>query len=483
MGGGREREREREIEKESKEEVPLRSLTSFTFHPLLLRQTLSQLTVPRLGYLPSVADRALDAFRNVLSPLALVNPRAASGSGAEGEGGKTSTAAEAGAGASSPSSSLPCSSSSSSSSSPAPWFSETGDPLGTPLRWHFPVGVLADAAVARKGKRGSGRGGGGGNNGGGDGRSSPSSPPWPLTIHFSRYPASVLPPWRVASIAAAEGGGGGGGEAGKRASPSSVSSLALREAFFNSLKEASCAATGTAARVLAMPGVAAERLWAAAEAGDAEAASAAVSRVLRGPGEWERGAGTGAEEAGGALPSSSGSVPLRLVVVAPAAGESLRDPHCAFETVCTSRPVAKISCRGGGGGEGGGRGKEGEARSAEEPAAAAAATTTLGQALLEALPRLQGGGPGTPSASWTLGSLSSSAESGLLLRGKGARVLIAGLEVAAAAAGAAAGAAGSSSDEGSPPLHLLAAPLPWVHARLSACDQFLYVVVRAPEPL
>jgi hypothetical protein len=343
--------------------------------------------------------------------------------------------------------------------------------------------VLADAAVARKGKRGSGRGGGGGNNGGGDGRSSPSSPPWPLTIHFSRYPASVLPPWRVASIAAAEGGGGGGGEAGKRASPSSVSSLALREAFFNSLKEASCAATGTAARVLAMPGVAAERLWAAAEAGDAEAASAAVSRVLRGPGEWERGAGTGAEEAGGALSSSSGSVPLRLVVVAPAAGESLRDPHCAFETVCTSRPVAKISCRGGGGGEGGGRGKEGEARSAEEPAAAAAATTTLGQALLEALPRLQGGGPGTPSASWTLGSLSSSAESGLLLRGKGARVLIAGLEVAAAAAGAAAGAAGSSSDEGSPPLHLLAAPLPWVHARLSACDQFLYVVVRAPEPL
>ena len=268
----------------------------------------------------------------------------------------------------------------------------------------------------------------------------------------------------------------------------SVSSLALREAFFNSLKEASCAATGSAARVLAIPGAAAERIWAAAEAGDAEAASAAVSRVLRsGEGSVEGGDEGGV---GGPLPSSSGFIPLRLAVVAPAAGESLRDPHCTFEVVCTSRPVAKSSSSGSsrGGGEDGG--KE-ETRTAATAAAATttAATATLGEALLEALPKLPGGGGGErdpDSPAWTLDP--SSLGSGLLLRGKSARVLVAGLDVAAASAAEAAAEAAeaSASAAGSlrpPPLPVLAAPLPWVHARLSACDQFLYVVVRAPEPL
>ena len=445
----------------------------------------------------------------MLSPLALLNPRAASaaGSGGAEEAVKTTTEAAAGGGASSSpaSSSLPRSSSSSSSSSPAPWFSETGDPLATPLRWHFPVGVLADAAVARRGKRGSGRRGNDDNDDDFFSSSAAdlSSSPWPLTIHFSRYPASVLPPWRVASAAAAAAAAATtGGETGKRAFPSSsassttssISSLALREAFFNSLKEAACAATGSAARVLAMPGAAAERLWAAAEAGDAEAASAAVSRALRdGSGGESEGGGDGGGE--GPLPPSSGSVPLRLAVVAPAAGESLRDPHCAFEVVCTSRPVAKSRSRGGGGGgeEGGGKEVE-ETAAAATTTAATTTTTTLGEALLEALPKLPGKGGDPESPAWTLDP--SSGGHGLLLRGKSARVLVAGLDVAAAATSAEAEAAApkataaGSAPPPQPPLSsssllplLLAAPLPWVHARLSACDQFLYVVVRAPEPL
>lgn len=261
---------------------------------------------------------------------------------------------------------------------------------------------------------------------------------------------------------------GGEAAAAKRvssSSASSVSSLALREAFFNSLKEASCAATGSAARVLAMTSAAAERLWAAAEAGDAEVASAAVSRALRSGGEESSGGEE--DEEGGPLPASSGFVPLRLAVVAPATGESLRDPHCAFEVVCTSRPVAKKSSN---------RGKEGGKEEAASAATEPAATMTLGEALLETLPTLSGGNGGPGSSAWTLDP-SSSSGGGLRLRGRSARVLIAGLEVSAAA---------GSSDEGSSSpqlLNLLAAPLHWVHSRLCACDQFLYVVVRAPEPM
>lgn len=443
-------ERERERRKETKKLGFLTFASSLSFFTF----SLSQFAVPRLGYLPTVADRALDAFRNVLSPLALVIPRAAS-SGSCAEEAKTSIAAEA---------SSPSSSSSSSSSPPAPWFSETGDPAATPLRWHFPVGVLADAALARKGIRSGSGSRGGRNEVDGDSdesHSSLSSSPWPLTIHFSRYPASVLPPWRVVSTAA----GSGGGEKGKRtssASSPSISSPALREAYFNSLKEASCAATGSAARVLAMPGAASERLWAAAESGDAEAATAVVSRTFS---AGSSGGGEENDEGGCPFPSSSAFVPLRLTVVAPASGESLRDPHCTFEVVSTSRPVAKSSRRG-------------EEEKEDEEETETAATTTLGQALLQALPKLLGGGgggadSGTPA--WTFDPSSSGSGGGLLLRGKSAKVLVAGLEVGAAAK--------AGPDESSPLPLLLAAPLAWVHARLAACDQFLYVVVRAPEPL
>ena len=69
------------------------------------------------------------------------------------------------------------------------------------------------------------------------------------------------------------------------------------------------------------------------------------------------------------------------------------------------------------------------------------------------------------------------ASGGLSLRGKSAKVLIAGLEVGGGARATAAGGAENQL------LLLLAAPLLWCHARLSACDQFLYVVVRALEPL
>jgi len=208
-----------------------------------------------------------------------------------------------------------------------------------------------------------------------------------------------------------------------------------------------------------MPSTVAERLWVAAEAGDAEAASAIVSRTFAGGGG---GGGDDDDDKESPFPSSpSSSVPLRLVVVAPAAGESLRDPECAFEVVCTSRPVAKSRRRGGEGGEG----EKVEEKEEEKEEV----KTTLGQALLEALPKLAAAKE-TPA--WTLDE-----SGGLSLRGKSAKVLIAGLEVGGGARATAAGGAENQL------LLLLAAPLLWCHARLSACDQFLYVVVRALEPL
>ena len=182
-----------------------------------------------------------------------------------------------------------------------------------------------------------------------------------------------------------------------------------------------------------------------------------------------------------AFSSPSGSVPLRLTVVAPARGEILRDPYCIFEVVCTSRPVAKSRERAKG---------EDQEEEQEEETKATTATTTLGQALLDALPQLSGGREGgtdperTPA--WTLEPRSpSGGRDGLLLllRGKSAKVLVAGLEAGAGYGPPVAAAAAAAATAATTASALLEAPVAWVHERLAACDQFLYVVVRAPEPL
>ena len=182
------------------------------------------------------------------------------------------------------------------------------------------------------------------------------------------------------------------------------------------MKEAACAAAGSAAGVLGAPLPDRDALWAAARAGDADAA-------------WTATAAMGLDGKAGA----AAAVPLRLFVVfngGGGGGSSVRVAAAAPppRTAYTSRPVT-------------------------------AAGKTLGQALLECLPQLPPGGGGdddiaasaSPPAQWSL----TADGAGLALLGVPASaVLTAGVPAP------------------------LAAPAAWAHAALAACDRFLYVVVR-----
>jgi hypothetical protein len=143
--------------------------------------------------------------------------------------------------------------------------------------------------------------------------------PWPLTIHFRAFPADALIRWP-------------GPDPG-------------RSSFFNALKEAACAATGSAAGILSAPVPDRDAVWAAAEQGDADGAWSATSRMLVVGGERET------------------CVPLRLFVCFGAGKER-------GVMTYTSRPVPS-------------------------------ANRTLGEALLDALPTPPPG-DGEAAAAWSL---------------------------------------------------------------------------------
>jgi len=168
---------------------------------------------------------------------------------------------------------------------------------------HIPLGVLADLASLPP----------------------PHPHPWSLTVHFRAFPSDALIRWP-------------GPDPG-------------RSAFVNSLKEAACAAAGSAAGILSAPVPDRDAVWAAADRGDADAAWTATSAMLA---EGGGGAGGGSDRAA--------CVPVRLFVC--------------------------FGCGGGGGG--------GKVTYTSRPVPGAG--RTLGEAVLDALPRdaagwaLAGGG-------------------------------------------------------------------------------------------
>lgn len=111
-----------------------------------------------------------------------------------------------------------------------PWFvAEVGGP---PLRWHLPIGVLADAAGV-----------------------APGDGPWRLTLHL-RHPPTDAPgvlPWHGTDPA--------------------------RDAYLNAVKEAAAATAGSAARIVSLAPARVDALWRAAAAGDAASTAAAITEA------------------------------------------------------------------------------------------------------------------------------------------------------------------------------------------------------------
>ncbi|PSC68877.1 autophagy 5 [Micractinium conductrix] len=328
-----------------------------------------------------------------------------------------------------------------------PWF-EHGS---LPLKWGVPAGVLYDlvAAPARE-------------------------LPWHLTLHFRGFPDRSLPAY--------------GGE------------VALRGAFFNSLKEAAHICRGSAQRVMEMAGGAQEDLWR-----QVLASQLAQFRRITAPLQLAPAAGRGRlvaavplrvylrRDGGGYLSSyedidyTSRPAPAQAADGSPV---SLRQAllalleECLAEAAATAAPAAPPAAAStavlaasaaapppagdeaaAAAGEGGADG--GEAEAAEEGAAPSAEPSVEASST-----SLDGGSSAAAAAAAGPATEPAAAEApaagGSLAAGSAAAGKL--LDRVAAVHGVLVGGA-------APPL---AAPLAWLHAQLAAADHFLYVVLHLP---
>ncbi|KAJ1445891.1 autophagy protein Apg5-domain-containing protein [Pelagophyceae sp. CCMP2097] len=175
--------------------------------------------VPRVGYLPCLADELVKHFSDAIAPT----PRKARLGGSYDDDDDDDGTAGAAADDDADAASRPI------------WFSDQGEAL----RWRLPAGVLYDRACARRGS---------------------AAAPWDIVVHFSDFPRG--PEGGLCRCDGADD---------------------ARRAFQHALKQAAHLQSGSARAALHASRATQAQLWAAVCAGDGAAAAACDPRPLADP--------------------------------------------------------------------------------------------------------------------------------------------------------------------------------------------------------